>query len=219
MSPELAPSILAADFARLGDQVASVAPFAGRIHADVMDGHYVPNLSMGPAVIESLRAATTLPIEVHLMVTQPDAFIEPFVKAGADRLIFHIEVVPEPAVMSEKIRSYGLSPGVAIDPATDWRQAADHLELVDLVTVMTVNPGFGGQAFIEEMLPKIQAIRTFLDEGSLPVEIEVDGGIDPATAARCKEAGANVFVAGNSVFGSRDPAGAARALLTKIEEE
>lgn len=213
---ELAPSILSADFSRLGEAIRMVEPHAGRIHADVMDGHFVPNLSMGPMVVASIRPVTSLPIEVHLMVEDPGAFVDPFLAAGAQRLIFHAEVAEDAGVLAGKIRSGGGSAGLAIKPATPFERALRWLSEIDLVIIMTVEPGFGGQMFIEEMLPKIAEARRAINKAGLQVDIEVDGGIDPDTAARCRQAGANVFVAGNSIFANPDPAAAARALARVI---
>lgn len=213
---ELAPSILSADFARLGEQIAAVERYSGRIHVDVMDGHFVPNLTMGPVVVRSIRPVVSVPIEVHLMVREPDIFVDAFIDAGADRLIFHIEVRPDPRELVVTIQKRGAAAGLALNPETPWERIEGHLEDIDLVTVMTVNPGFGGQAFLVEMLPKVAAARRSVTERSLSVDIEVDGGVTPTTAARAKEAGANVFVAGNSVFESPDPSEAARRLVDVI---
>lgn len=213
---ELAPSILSADLSRLAEEIGSVEPYAGRIHVDVMDGHFVPNLTMGPVVVASIRPVTSLPIEVHLMVEDPGLFVDPFAEAGADRLIFHIEVARDPAGLARRIRQKGPVAGIALNPETPWRRVAGCLAEFDLVTVMTVNPGFGGQGFLEEVLPKVAEARETASERGLSVDIEVDGGIDSATAVRARKAGANVFVAGHAVFRSGDPALAARAIYEAI---
>jgi ribulose-phosphate 3-epimerase len=216
---ELAPSILAADFSRLGEEITAVLPYAGRIHVDVMDGHFVPNLSMGPATVEGIRPITSLPIEVHLMVTDPSIFVEPFIKAGADRVIFHVEVASDPEGLARGITKSGANAGIAVKPGTDWVPPRTLLELVDLVLVMTVEPGFGGQEFLEQTLPKITAGRDTVMESGLAVDIEVDGGIDLQTAPRAKKAGANVFVAGSSIFSSPDPGAAAKRLARAVLDD
>lgn len=220
MNYELAPSVLSADFSRLADQVGSVAPFSGRIHVDVMDGHFVPNLTMGPVVVKGLRTATTLPLEVHLMVERPGDFVKPFSDAGASSLIFHAEVVDEADApdLIASIRQEGLDVGIALNPDTEWRDG--YLDLgIDLILAMTVNPGFGGQAFIEAVLPKISQVREAITVRGLDVDIEVDGGIDPKSAARARSAGANIFVAGNAVFGADDPAKAAKEIREVVARE
>lgn len=213
---ELAPSILSADFSRLADEVRLVERYAGRIHVDVMDGHFVPNLSMGPDVVRSLRPVTSLPIEVHLMVENPAMFVEAFTRAGADRLMFHVEVADDPTALAEKIRAAGPAAGIALKPATPWEGIESLLRVVDLVILMTVEPGFGGQVFLEEVLPKIAEARATIMQKGLSVDIEVDGGIDSQTAARAREAGANVFVAGNAIFGEQNPTAAAEAIAGAI---
>lgn len=213
---ELAPSILSADFSRLGEEIRSVEPYAGRIHVDVMDGHFVPNLTVGPDVVRSIRPITSLPLEVHLMVEDPAMFVDPFTRAGADRLIFHVEIADDPRAVAEKVRSAGPSAGIALKPATPWAEAEPWLDLIDLVIVMTVEPGFGGQAFLEEMLPKVSEARSSVMKAGLDVDIEVDGGIDAQTAPRAMEAGANVFVAGNAIFSTNAPADRARELAVAV---
>lgn len=216
---ELAPSILSADFSRLGEEVAAVEEYAGRIHIDVMDGHFVPNLSMGPQVVRGLRSRTKKPLEVHLMVEEPRRFVAPFLEAGADRLIFHREVVEDVEDLAGEIKAAGCSPGLALNPETPWEAALKSLGELDLVNVMTVNPGFGGQSFIHEMLDKVASARDSVNEGAWTVDIEVDGGVDPETGARARQAGANVFVAGNAIFGAADPAAAAREILQALSAE
>ena len=199
---KLAPSILAADFARLGDQVREAeAAGADRIHVDVMDGHFVPNLTMGPCVVKSLRPVTRLPLEVHLMVEEPDLFLEPFAEAGADSLIVHVENAANLHRTVHHVKKLGKRVGVTINPATSPVTLAEILPDVDLVLVMTVNPGFGGQHFIAGTLGKIRRVRQMIDGLKKDIELEVDGGIDVETAPQVVAAGARVLVAGSAVFG------------------
>ncbi|HXK05695.1 MAG TPA: ribulose-phosphate 3-epimerase [Verrucomicrobiae bacterium] len=211
---KLAPSILAADFARLGDQVAEAARAgADRIHVDVMDGHFVPNLSMGPPIVESLRRETTLPIETHLMITEPDLFLDEFVVAGSDSFIVHWEGNNNLNRTVHRIKDLGKRAGVAINPATPASVLEEILMDVDLVLVMTVNPGFGHQHFLQGMLPKIARVRQMIERARVRCELEVDGGIDPSTAVLASAAGADVFVAGSSIFGSTEGIAAAMGRL------
>lgn len=202
MSVRISPSILSADFARLGEAV-SAAQDAGAdwIHVDVMDGHFVPNLTIGPPVVAALRPTTELPLDVHLMISQPDRFLEMFADAGADLLTVHCEASPHLHRTVERIRELGMRPGVALNPATPVSALDEILPYVDLVLAMTVNPGFGGQRFIPTSTAKIARIRRELEERSLwGVEIEVDGGIAPETAPDVVAAGATVLVAGAAIF-------------------
>lgn len=212
---EIAPSILSADFSRLGEEIREVEAYSGRIHIDVMDGHFVPNLTMGPVVVRSIRPVTKLPLEVHLMVTDPIKFVEPFAEAGADRLIFHVEVGDTERVAGA-VGEAGCAAGLALNPETRWDGTERFMSAFDLVTIMTVSPGFGGQEFREDVLPKIAAARGSLTESGLDVDIEVDGGIDSNTAQRAGQAGANVFVAGQAIFGLQDAAAAARELAVAV---
>ena len=199
---KLAPSILAADFARLGEQVAEAERSgADRIHVDVMDGHFVPNISIGPAVVRSLRPVTRLPLETHLMITDPDSFLEAFAEAGSDSLLVHWEGNANLHRTVQRIKALGKRAGVVINPATPAAVLEEILPDVDQVLVMTVNPGFGNQHFLESTLPKIRRVRDMLERVRPGADLEVDGGIDASTILRAYEAGARVFVAGTSVFG------------------
>jgi ribulose-phosphate 3-epimerase len=202
---KLAPSILAADFARLGEQVAEAERGgADRIHVDVMDGHFVPNLSMGAAVVQSLRRVTRLPLETHLMITNPDFFFDEFVEAGSDSFLVHWEGNCNLNRTVRRIKELGKRAGVAINPATPAWTLEEVLPLVDLVLVMTVDPGFGHQHFLQTTLAKIERVRKMIERANLHCELEVDGGVDESTAPLAASAGADVFVAGSSVFGHHE---------------
>ncbi len=199
----IAPSILAADFSRLGDEVkASESGGASRIHVDVMDGHFVPNLSMGSCVVKSLRPVTKLPLEVHLMVTDPAKFVDGFVKAGCDSIIFHLEVMPDPRPLIEKLRGLGKGVGLAFNPDFDIQKVKPWLAEIDLALCMTVFPGFGGQKYIEACNPRLVQLREWINAINPKCELEIDGGVDETTIVPAAVAGANVFVAGTSVFGA-----------------
>ena len=209
-SIKLAPSILSADFARLGAAVAEAeAAGADRVHVDVMDGHFVPNITIGPVVVRSLRGATRLPLECHLMIEDPDRYAPEFAAAGADTITVHAEGARHLHRTIHKIKELGKRVGVALNPATSEAVIKEVLADVDLVLVMTVNPGFGGQKFIESTLPKLRRLRDLLDSVNPTCEIEVDGGIDAETAPRVVSAGARVLVAGSAVFGAKDGVAAA----------
>ena len=202
----IAPSILAADFSRLGELVREVElGGADRIHIDVMDGHFVPNLSMGPVVVKGLRPVTRLPLEVHLMITDPAKYADAFLKVGADTLIVHHEVLPDPRPLIRAVHGKGKSIGIAINPATPVEVLEPYLSEIDLALCMTVWPGFGGQSFLPESIERIRALRRLIEKRNGKCQLEVDGGIDLATAPASVEAGANVLVAGTSIFGA--PAG------------
>lgn len=210
---KIAPSILSADFARMGDAVARLAGYgADWVHFDVMDGHFVPNLTFGPMMCAAVRPLTRLPLDVHLMVERPGDYVEPFHAAGADCITFHVEADAHVHRTLQSIRARGMRAGVVLNPATPVCMAEPVLPLCDLVLLMSVNPGFGGQAFIPEVLDKIRALRALIDARGLPTEIEVDGGINPDTARLCAAAGATVLVAGSSVFRADDPAAMIAAL-------
>jgi ribulose-phosphate 3-epimerase len=197
----IAPSILSADFARLGEEVAAIdAAGADWIHVDVMDGHFVPNLTIGPAVVKALRGTTAKPFDVHLMISPIDPFLDAFADAGADTITVHPEAGPHLHRTIQRIRALGKRPGVSLNPATPAKILDYVIDEIDLVLVMSVNPGFGGQAFIESQLRKIEAVRKAIDRTGRAIDLEVDGGIDPNTAARAIDAGADALVAGTAVF-------------------
>jgi ribulose-phosphate 3-epimerase len=207
---KLAPSILAADFARLGEQVREAERAgADRIHVDVMDGHFVPNISMGPVVVKALRPITKLPLEVHLMIEHPNRYLDAFAEAGADSLLVHVENAVNLHRTVQHIKTLGKKAGVVLNPATSPVTAVEILSDVDLLLVMTVNPGFGGQKFITTMIDKIRRVRQMIDQMKPNVELEVDGGIDAETTTRVVEAGARVLVAGSAIFGAADGVAAA----------
>lgn len=197
----LAPSILSADFVNLGRELAACeSAGADWIHVDVMDGAFVPNITVGPLVVEACRRGTKLPLDVHLMIEQPERMIESFAKAGADRLTVHVETCPQLPDTLKFIQSLGVKAGVTLNPSTSAAKLQPVIHLADLVLVMTVNPGFGGQAFIPEMLTKVAEVRRMLDEIGSPAWLEVDGGVSEKTIPALKKAGATAFVAGNAVF-------------------
>ena len=213
---KIAPSILAADFLRLGEEIAAAeAGGADRIQLDVMDGVFVPNISFGIPIVQATRRATTLPLEAHLMIVQPERYLADFANAGADTIIVHQEVSPHLDRTLHAIRELGKKAGVAINPSTPVAMLSEVIELLDLALVMTVNPGFGGQRFIPGTLHKIRQLRQILDERNPACEIEVDGGIDEATIRAAYDAGATVFVAGTAVFGH--PEGAAEGVRGLLE--
>ena len=202
---ELVPSILSADFTRLGDQVrAAEAAGAQRIQVDVMDGHFVPNITMGPMVVEAVRRCTKLTIEAHLMITNPQDFIEAFARAGSDVIIVHQEVCPHLHRVIQQIKATGKQAGVALNPSTPVFLLQDILSLLDMVLIMTVNPGFGGQDFIPEALPKISTLHQMIKQRGLRCDIEVDGGISEKTAAQVVQAGANLLVAGSAIYNAKE---------------
>ena len=210
---EIAPSILASNFARLGEEIHTVEQAgADVIHVDVMDGHFVPNISIGIPVVESLRKATRLPLDVHLMIERPEEYIEDFVRAGATRVLVHQEATVHLDRALAMIREHGAEAGAAINPATPVLMLSDVLDKLDTVLVMSVNPGFGGQKFIRGALEKIRQLNQWRTRYNASFRIEVDGGVDLGNVAELAQAGANTIVAGSSIFHASDPAGATRQL-------
>jgi len=200
----IVPSILSADFTRLGEQVREAEEAgAQRIQIDIMDGHFVPNITMGPLVVEAVRRCTTLPLEAHLMISNPQHYIEDFAKAGSDVIIVHQEASPHLHSLTQQIRASGKMAGVALTPSSPVMLLEDILPLLDMVLIMTINPGFGGQDFIPATLPKISQLRKMIDQQQLYCDIEVDGGIHEATAPLVVQAGANLLVAGSEIYNAR----------------
>ncbi|MBN2113790.1 MAG: ribulose-phosphate 3-epimerase [Acidimicrobiia bacterium] len=214
----IAASILNADFARLGEELGRIEPYLDFLHLDIMDGHFVPNLSYGPPVIASLRHVSRLFFDAHLMVTNPMALFEALAKAGANSVTVHIEVYPDPARAAAAARDLGLQFGLVLNPPTPFAAVAPFLELCDLLLVMSVNPGFGGQGFIPEVLEKVEAARKLIDSRGLAADIEIDGGITPDTARLARRAGADAFVAGTAVVRAPDPVGAVEELRAAVRD-
>jgi ribulose-phosphate 3-epimerase len=213
---QIAPSILSADFTRLGDEIRTVqAGGAHMIHVDVMDGHFVPNITIGPPVVRSIRDATELPLDVHLMISEADRFIPAFADSGANSITVHVEALKHLDRTVALIRSFGARVGVALNPATSLSEVEQVLDLVDMVLIMTVNPGFGGQKFIPYTIRKIRRLREMIDQGGLECVIEVDGGIDLGNMGDVLGAGASVIVAGSAIFKASDPAAMVQEMLEK----
>ncbi|WLR46998.1 ribulose-phosphate 3-epimerase [Halobacillus litoralis] len=202
---KIAPSILASDFSKLGEEIQDVERGgADYIHVDVMDGHFVPNITIGPLIVDHIRPVTDLPLDVHLMIENPDQYIEAFAKAGSDIITVHQEACPHLHRTIQLIKSHGVKAGVVINPATPAETIRPILQDVDLVLLMTVNPGFGGQSFIQSVVPKIEQISQWREEEGLSFEIEIDGGVKTETAKLCTAAGADVLVAGSAIFNQED---------------
>jgi len=214
---QIAPSILSADFTRLADEVERVSQVADWVHVDVMDNHFVPNLTLGLPVVEALVKASGLPIDCHLMIDEPDRHAPAYAEAGAASVTFHIEAASAPVRLARQLRSAGARAGMALKPATPIEPYADLLTEIDMVLLMTVEPGFGGQPFLEVVLPKIRRTRELLSDRGSSVWLQVDGGVTAATIERAAEAGADVFVAGSAVFGADDPAAAVEQLRQLAE--
>jgi len=210
----IVPSVLSADFTRLGEQVREAeAAGAQRIQVDVMDGHFVPNITMGPMIVSAVRHSTTLPVEAHLMISHPEQFIEEFANAGADFIIVHQEVSPHLHRIIQQIKAAGKMAGIALNPSTPVIMLEDVLSMLDMALIMTVNPGFGGQKFIPEMLPKIKRLREMIDQQELRCDIEVDGGIHETIVPLVVQAGANLLVTGSAVYNDRESVAEAIARL------
>jgi ribulose-phosphate 3-epimerase len=206
---KLAPSVLAADFAHLADHVAAVEKHSDLLHVDVMDGHFVPPITIGPVVVKALRRVTALPLECHLMVDRPEEQSEQFAEAGASSVVWHLEAAPDPRPVLNRARDLAMKAGLAINPETSFEATLPFLEEIDVLNIMTVNPGWAGQAFIHEVLPKIRAAREYIERHGLALDIAVDGGVNKETAKLCLEAGANVLGAATAIFGQPDASAAA----------
>ena len=218
MAVRIYPSLLAADFARLGAEVSRVAEVVDGLHVDVMDGHFVPNISFGLSVIEDLRPTTSLFFDTHLMMNNPGYFFPHFKAAGCDMVTVHIEVAPDPTALAARARAEGLAFGLTLNPPTPFEAVEPFLHLVDNVLIMSVYPGFGGQAFIPEVLTKVQRAREMIDAEGFSADIQIDGGITPETGRLARAAGADIFVAGTAIFGRPDPVEAVAALRAAVEE-
>jgi len=215
---QIAPSILAANFAKLGEEVKEVEQAGAQlIHIDVMDGHFVPNISFGSIVLDAIRPLTDLPLDVHLMIENPDQYIEQFAQAGADYITVHVEACRHLHRTIQLIRSYGVKAGVVLNPHTPIESIQNVLEDIDMVLLMTVNPGFGGQKFIHSVVPKIEALSTLIKERGLDIAIEIDGGITAETIVPCAQAGATIFVAGSAIYSKEDRTAALQEILAAGE--
>ncbi len=219
MAVKIAPSLLAADFSRLAEDVRRVESVIDWLHLDVMDGHFVPNISFGIPVIEALRSVTDVYFDCHIMTTNPDAYVVELAKAGINLATMHIEAIPDPTRAMERTRANGLDFGLVLNPGTPFEAVAPFVESCDVIVIMSVEPGYGGQAFMPEVLPKVETAREWVRSHGLPTDIQVDGGITPDNARRVVSAGATVLVAGTSVFRAEDPPGAVEALRRTAETD
>jgi ribulose-phosphate 3-epimerase len=218
MGVQISPSLLSSDFARLADEAAAVADTADWLHVDVMDNHFVPNLTVGLPVVESLLKHVALPVDCHLMIEEPDRWAPAYADAGARNVTFHVEAAQAPVRLARELRALGTRAGMALKPATPVEPYADLLPELDMLLVMTVEPGFGGQPFLDVVLPKVRRARQLMRDRELSVWLQVDGGVDETTIVQCAEAGADVFVAGSAVFGGDDPAAAVGRLRAAAED-
>ena len=216
-SVQISPSVLTADFGRLGEEVAAVTPHVDQFHLDVMDGHYVPNITFGPDVVAAIRRHSDLPFNVHLMIQEPLKYAERFAEAGADRITFHPEVVEDVAGAIDSVRRIGAGVGLAVHPDIPFDEVARYLPDIDVILVMSVRPGFGGQSFIPGVVPKIAAARRLIDDESLSVDVEVDGGLNVETVREVVQAGVDIVVAGSAIFDGVDAPAAADKLRSRIE--
>jgi ribulose-phosphate 3-epimerase len=215
---KIAPSILSADFSRLGEEVRAVGKAgADVIHVDVMDGHFVPNITIGPLVVQGLKKLTSLPLDVHLMIEKPERYIEAFAQAGSDWITVHAEVCPQLKRIIKKIRQLNVRPGIVLKPATSLKTLYPVLDNIDLVLIMSVNPGFGGQSFIPSTLKKIERLRKIIAQNRYPLEIEVDGGVKIENIREVSKAGGDIFVVGTGIFKTKDYEETMRKLRKKIE--
>jgi ribulose-phosphate 3-epimerase len=215
---KICPSILSADFAKLAEQIALISDTADWVHVDVMDNHFVPNLTLGLPVVEALLKHSALPLDCHLMIEDPDRWAPQYAEAGAASVTIHAEAAKAPVRTLRTIRAAGARAGLGINPATPVEPYADLLGEIDMLLLMTVEPGFGGQKFLDVVLPKLRRARQLIKDRELPVWIQVDGGVGAETIERCAEAGADVFVAGNAVYGAQDPAAAVRSLRAAADK-
>ncbi len=214
---QLSPSVLTADFARLGDEVRSVAPYVDWFHLDVMDGHYVDNITFGTSTVEAINDSVDQPLHVHLMIEEPGKYAEGFVKAGADRISFHPETTEEPRDVIDRIRSLGAGVGLAVHPDVGLGAIEPYVGELDVVLMMTVRPGFGGQPFLEDVVPEIARAKEIVESGAHRAEIEVDGGVNLDTVDRAVTAGGEIFVAGSAIFDGADPVAAAARMRERLD--